>query len=162
MSPLTSREPGVVGAFLSNDSSYVSVIVDGHHAHFSSIGVAWRAKPSGRCLLVTDAMPPVGGAGEGYVLGPFDVTVADGKCVTADGTLAGSALDMATAVRNCVQRVGIPKDEALRMASTYVADYLGVGNWLGRLEPGYRSNLVVFDNEINVRSIVRDGVHIEN
>ncbi len=158
MSALTSRGPGVVGLAFADPSVYASVIVDGHHAHFASVAAAWRAKPAGRLFLVTDAMPPVGGTEGAYVLRPWEVTVRDGKCTTPDGTLAGSALDMATAVRNCVQRVGIPKDEALRMASLYPASFLGVDDHLGRVSPGYVANLVALDNELHVYGIVRDGV----
>lgn len=157
MSPLTGREPGVVGAFLEDREACVDLIVDGYHCHFASVAVAYRAKRPGKCFLVTDAMPPVGGSAGGYALGPLSITVENGKCVTEDGTLAGSALDMATAVRHCVQRVGIPMDEALRMASLYPAQYLGVDDRLGRIRPGYVANLVVFDNQIRVRGVFLDG-----
>jgi N-acetylglucosamine-6-phosphate deacetylase len=75
----------------------------------------------------------------------------DGRCQTEDGTLAGSALDMATAVRNCVQHIGIPKDEALRMGSTYLAEFLGVDGRLGHIAPDYEASLVILDNEIDVQ-----------
>lgn len=157
MSALTSREPGVVGLAFADPKVYASVIVDGFHSHFASVAAAWRAKPAGRLFLVTDAMPPVGGSAGGYVLGPWQVTVEGGRCTTPDGTLAGSALDMATAIRNCVQRVGIPKDEALRMASLYPAQYLGLDHTYGRVRAGYAANLVVMDNEVHVYGVIRDG-----
>lgn len=102
-------------------------------------------------------MPPVGGTAGGYQLGRWQVTATDGKCTTPDGVLAGSALDMATAVRNCVQRVGIPKDEALRMGSLYPAQYLGLADSIGMVRAGFRANLVVLDNELHVTGVVRDG-----
>jgi N-acetylglucosamine-6-phosphate deacetylase len=158
MSPLTSREPGVVGLTFADPQIFASIIVDGHHAHFASVAAAWRAKPAGSLFLVTDAMPPVGGTAGGYTLGPWTVTVADGRCTTPDGILAGSVLDMATAVRNCVQQVGIPKDEALRMASLYPAQYLGLADSLGMVRPGFRANLVVLDSGLRVTGVIRDGV----
>ncbi|EQD54383.1 N-acetylglucosamine-6-phosphate deacetylase, partial [mine drainage metagenome] len=106
---------------------------------------------------VTDAMSPVGGTQGGYKLGPYDVTVRDGKCVTADGTLAGSALDLATAVRNLIRRLGIPKDEALRMATLYPAEFLGVSDRRGRIAVGYPAHLAIFDNDVNVSAVVYDG-----
>lgn len=157
MTPLTSREPGAVGALLWDDRVWCDFVADGFHVDFTTLALSVRAKPRGRAFLVTDAMSPVGGRAGGYVLGPYAVTVRDGKCVTADGTLAGSALDLATAVRNCVQRMGIPKDEALRMASLYPAQLLGVDGELGRVRPGCRAELAVFDNEINVQAVVSDG-----
>jgi len=157
MSPYQSREPGMVGAALESDDSWCSVIVDGFHVHYTSLRVAWKAKARGKMLLVTDAMPPVGCDSREFRLGRRVVTVVDGRCVTSDGTLAGSALDMATAVRNCVQKIGIPLDEALRMASTYPAEFLGLGKQFGRVRPGYRADLVVFNNQVRVTSVMAGG-----
>jgi N-acetylglucosamine-6-phosphate deacetylase len=157
MSALTSREPGVVGAFLASDNVWVDFIADGHHVDFTSLRAAVNAKPKGKSFVVTDAMPPVGGSAGGYELGPYKVKVVQGKCVTDDGVLAGSALDMATAVRNCIQKMSVPKDEALRMASTYPAQYIGVDGQYGALLPGYSASLAVFDNELNVFRTMIDG-----
>jgi N-acetylglucosamine-6-phosphate deacetylase len=133
------------------------VIVDGFHSDFASVRVAWRAKRRGKMFLVTDAMPPVGAQDGGFVLGPYRIAVEGGRCLTEDGVLAGSALDMATGVRNCIQRVGIPTDEALRMASTYPAEFLGLDSELGLIAPGYLADLVVFDNQINVSGVMVRG-----
>ncbi len=151
MSPLGSREPGLVGAALEDDSVWCGIIVDGHHVHDASVRLAWKAKPPGKLFLVTDAMPPVGAEG-GFDLYGQTIRVVDGRCVTADGTLAGSALDMATAVRNCVRRVGIPLDEALRMASAYPADFLGIADRRGRIQPGLAADLVHLDGDLAVRA----------
>jgi len=157
MSPLGSREPGTVGAALTNDHCWCGIIVDGHHVHYDSVRIAWRAKPRGKLMLVTDAMPPVGSDMTSFVLGDQPITVADGRCVTGEGRLAGSTLDMAQAVRNCVNHVGIPRDEALRMASTYPADFLGLSKCLGRIAPGYNANLVLLDDTMQVRATWIDG-----
>jgi N-acetylglucosamine-6-phosphate deacetylase len=159
MAPMTSRDAGTVGALLSNDHLYCSFIADGFHVDFDVLKVAICAKPRGKAFLVTDAMPPVGGKLREYTLGPYEVTLTDeGRAETQDGVLAGSALDMATAVRNVVQKIGLPKDEALRMASTYPAEYLGVADRLGYIRPGYSADLVVFDNEIRVARVIVGGV----
>jgi N-acetylglucosamine-6-phosphate deacetylase len=162
MSQFGSREPGTVGAALDAalPSLYAGVIADGHHVSFPSLRVAWQAfqrKNKGRMMLVTDAMPPVGSSLKSFRLGDYDIRLEDGRLTTADGVLAGSALDMASAVRNCVQRVGIPKDEALRMASTYQAEYLGLGDHLGYVAAGYDANLVIFNNEIAVSGVLVNG-----
>jgi N-acetylglucosamine-6-phosphate deacetylase len=99
----------------------------------------------GHPMLVTDAMPPVGGSNSPFKLHGEDITVRDGRCVTGDGTLAGTALDMAGAVRNCVQLLGVSLSDALRFASTHPAMFLGLGHKLGRLATGYRADLVAFD-----------------
>ncbi|MGH8371999.1 MAG: N-acetylglucosamine-6-phosphate deacetylase, partial [Gammaproteobacteria bacterium] len=121
MTPLTSREPGAVGAALEDRSSWCGVIVDGHHVHPASLHVALAAKPVGKVFLVTDAMPPVGSSNPSFVLNGETITVRDGVCRTAVGVLAGSALSMIDAVRNCVQLLDLPLAEAARMAATYPA-----------------------------------------
>lgn len=150
MTPMGSREPGAVGAALDDADSWCGLIVDGHHVHAASLRIAIAAKPRGRMMLVTDAMPPVGGARDDFELYGVTMTCRDGRCSTADGTLAGSALDMASAVRNTVA-LGIALDEACRMASAYPAAFLGLDHELGRIAPGYRADLVVLDDNLQVR-----------
>jgi N-acetylglucosamine-6-phosphate deacetylase len=150
MTPFTSREPGVVGAALDDANSWCGLIVDGHHVHPASLRVAIAAKAHEKMMLVTDAMPPVGSSDPTFVLKGETITVRDGICQTADGTLAGSALDMATAVRNTVHMIGLPLDEAARMASTYPAAFLGLGKTHGHIAAGYRADFVIIDDAIEV------------
>ncbi len=152
MTPFGSREPGVVGAALDDAASWCGIIVDGHHVHPASLRVAIAAKARGRMLLVTDAMPPVGADRPDYVLNGETITVKDGICETAAGVLAGSALDMASAVRNTVQMLGLPLDEAVRMASTWPAEFLGLGGSHGRIAAGCRADLVALDDDFHVRA----------
>jgi N-acetylglucosamine-6-phosphate deacetylase len=151
MTPLGSREPGGVGAALEDPDSWCGIIVDGFHVHDASLRVAIAAKPRGKMMLVTDAMPPVGGEREEFSLYGVPMNYRDGMCTTAEGTLAGSALDMASAVRNTVERVGLPLDEACRMASTYPAEFLGLDRERGRIAPGYRADLVVLNTGLHVQ-----------
>lgn len=159
MPPLAGREPGIVGAALDDAASWCGVIADGHHVRDAMLRLAWRAKAPRRLFLVTDAMSVVGaengdgnGNGNGFMLLGESITVAEGRCLTADGRLAGSALDMAAAVRHCVRRLGIPLAEALRMASTYPAEFLGVADRHGRIAPGYAADLVHLDDDLRVRA----------
>jgi N-acetylglucosamine-6-phosphate deacetylase len=152
MTPMGSREPGGVGAALEDRGSWCGIIVDGFHVHDASLRIAIAAKPQGKMMLVTDAMPPVGGEREDFTLYGIPMTCRDGKCTTAEGGLAGSALDMAGAVRNTVERVGLPLAEACRMASTYPAEFLGLGGELGRIAPGYRADLVCLDSHLRVQA----------
>ncbi|MBD8898611.1 N-acetylglucosamine-6-phosphate deacetylase [Rhodanobacter sp. DHG33] len=151
MTPFGSREPGVVGAALDDPDNWCGLIVDGHHVHPTSLRAAIAARPRGKMLLVTDAMPPVGADDPSYVLNGETIVMKDGICQTANGVLAGSALDMAGAVRNSVEMLGLPLDEAVRMASTYPADFLGLGASHGRIAVGYRADLVAMDDSCNVR-----------
>jgi N-acetylglucosamine-6-phosphate deacetylase len=150
MSPLTHREPGVVGAALSDDRTWCGLIVDGFHVHPSVIKIAVRAKAKGKMMLVTDAMPTVGAEDKRFKLGNEEIIAVEGRCALADGTLAGSDLDMISAVRNCMEMAEIGLDEALRMASLYPAAFLGLDHLLGRLAPGYQADMILFDDQFNV------------
>ena len=151
MPAMASRQPGIVGAALADRNSYCGIIADGHHVHPTTLRVALAAKTAGRMLLVTDAMPSVGGSGDSFQLAGRTVNVSDGRCTLADGTLAGSNLDMATAVRNTVNLLEQTLEEALRMASLYPAEFLGLAHERGRIAPGYRADLVQLDDDLNVR-----------
>ncbi|MEP7043989.1 MAG: N-acetylglucosamine-6-phosphate deacetylase [Dokdonella sp.] len=151
MSPLQGRAPGVVGAALEDRDSWCGIIVDGHHVHPAALRVAANAKPRGKLMLVTDAMPPVGADSDTYVLAGATITCRDGRCETADGVLAGSALDMAGALRNTIATLDIPLDEAARMASTYPADFLGLARSHGRIAQGMHADLVELDDRFEVR-----------
>ena len=152
MSPLTGREPGAVGAALEDRDSWVGIIADGVHVHPASLRVALAAKPRGKVMLVTDAMPPVGADDPSYELYGEVITAVDGVVRNAAGSLAGSALDMATAVRNAVQQLGLPLEEAARMAARYPAQFLNLDDRLGEIAEGYQADLVLLDDALQVRS----------
>jgi N-acetylglucosamine-6-phosphate deacetylase len=158
MSPLASRAPGMVGAALDHAESWCGVIADGHHVHPAAIRIALKAKPRGKIFFVTDAMPPVGADDPSFTLGGETITARDGICQTANGTLAGSALSMIEAIRNAVTMLGVPLEEAARMASTYPANFLGLGDTHGRIAPGCRANFTVIDAELRVTETWIDGV----
>ena len=157
MPPLTGREPGPVGAALDDPECWCSLIVDFVHVSAPSLRVAIAAKGWERMMLVTDAMPSVGSALASFVLHGRTVTRQDRKLTTEDGTIAGSDLDMASAVRNTVTGLGLPLEAALHMASRAPAEFLGLGNELGRIAPGYRANLVLLDDDLRVRETWIDG-----
>jgi N-acetylglucosamine-6-phosphate deacetylase len=143
MRPLASREPGPVAAALESSGAWFGMIVDGVHVDPAMLRLALRGVA--RPMLVTDAMPPVGGRRSAFALYGEEITVSDGRCLRKDGTLAGAVLDMATAVRNCVRLLGVPLEVALRFASAHPAGFIGLGHWLGRLAPGYRADIVAID-----------------
>lgn len=157
MSPLTSREPGAVGAALDDPESWCGLIVDGHHVDPVVLRIALRCKRRDRFMLVTDAMPNVGSDQDFFMLQGRRITVSDGMCVDENGTLSGSALDMASAVRNAVDWLRLDLAEAVRMASTYPAQFLGLGGELGRIAAGYRANLVLADDRLDVLATWIDG-----
>ncbi|MFL5045013.1 MAG: N-acetylglucosamine-6-phosphate deacetylase [Xanthobacteraceae bacterium] len=143
MRPLTSRDPGPIPAALESPNAWFGMIVDGVHVDPAVLRLALRGRA--RPILVTDAMPPVGGKRPTFALYGEEIMVKDERCTRRDGTLAGAYLDMATAVRNAVRLLGVTLEDALRMASTHPAGFIGLGDVLGRLAPGYRADVVAFD-----------------
>jgi N-acetylglucosamine-6-phosphate deacetylase len=158
MARLEPRAPGIVGAALYDESTWCGIIVDGHHVDPVMLKLALRCKRHDRFMLVTDGMPIVGSNASTFVLQGRTIRVVDGICRDENGTLAGTALDMAAAVRNAVSLLGLGVVEAARMASEYPAEFLGLGNELGRIAPGYRANLVLMDDELRVQKTWIEGV----
>ena len=156
MSPLTSREPGAVGAALAAEQAWCGLIVDGHHVHPEVLKLALRAKPHNRFMLVTDAMPSVGSDLKSFRIQGRLITVTGDKIVDEDGRMAGAHLDMATAVRNAVKLLGVEPAAALRMGSRNPAEFLKLED-LGRIAPGQRANFVLLDDELQVRGTWIDG-----
>jgi len=149
MTPLASRAPGMVGAALDRKEAWCGLIVDGHHVHPAALRAVIAAKPRGTMILVTDAMPPAAGGPEAFDLGGRKIRSEGGRLVGADGTLAGADLDMARAVANAVDMLGLEREEALRMASLYPAQAIGVTD-RGRIAAGQRADLVLLDDGLHV------------
>jgi N-acetylglucosamine-6-phosphate deacetylase len=151
MPPLLSREPGVIGAALEDQDSFCGIIVDGHHVHPASLKAAISAKGSDKMMLVTDAMSCVGTPETRFKLGDTLVTVQDGACRTDEGTLAGSNLDMATAVRNSASMLDLSLTTALNMASHNPARFLGLDGQRGQIAVGKVADLIALDTELTVQ-----------
>jgi N-acetylglucosamine-6-phosphate deacetylase len=149
MRPLESREPGPIAAALESSDAWYGLIVDGVHVDPAMLRLALRG--AGHPMLVTDAMPPVGGGRSTFTLHDRQITSHAGRCASSNGTLAGTVLSMAGAVCNCVKLLDLPLPAALRLASTNPASFIGLGHALGRLAPGYRADMVAFEpGNINV------------
>ena len=154
MTPFTSREPGMVGAALSDQKSWCGLIADLHHVHPASIALALCAKASGHFFLVTDAMPTLGWDKSTFMLGGTPITAKDGRLTGPDGTLAGAHLDMGTAVRNMIASVGVAPETAAAMASGCPAAFLGLEGFRGRIAPGLAADLV------HVNRCAADGMDV--
>ena len=162
MPPLAGRDPGPVGAALEDRASWCGLIVDLHHVSAPSLKIAIAAKGSERMMLVTDAMATVGTDLAEFTFQGQRITRAGGRLTTAEGraagTLAGSDLDMATAVRNTVRHLGLPLEQALAMASRVPAAFLRLESELGRIAPGLRASLALLDDDLEVKETWIDGV----
>jgi len=153
MSPFQGREPGVVGSALLNDNTSCGLIVDGFHVDYASCKLAIKTKPRGKVFLVTDAMPPVGTNQTQFALYDRTVYVDNGKLTSTTGELAGSSLDMASAVKNTHFELDIPLGEAIRMGSLYPAEYLYQGQEVvrGQLSLGKQADFLILNKDLSVR-----------
>jgi N-acetylglucosamine-6-phosphate deacetylase len=158
MSPLTSREPGVVGAALESITAWCGIIVDGRHVDPVVLRIALRTRPLNRFMLVTDAMPTVGMIDKSFDLQGRHIRVVDGVCVDDNGTLAGSDLDMIGAVRNAVSMLGLSVEDAVSIASATPAAFLGLAGQRGAIRAGQAADLVLLGDDLQVRRTWIDGV----
>ena len=150
MTQLGSREPGLVGAAM--DLGLISgLIVDGHHVDPASLRAAYRAKGAEELMLVTDAMPSVGTDASGFALGEVWISREGGALRGPDGTLAGSDLDMAAALRNAISMMEVDLAAASQMASGTPAAFLGLTD-RGSITPGKRADLVHLDAKLQPRA----------
>ena len=156
MSSFTSREPGVIGAIFENKSLYTGIIVDGVHSHYGSVKIAKDILKE-KLFLVTDAVAPVGTNMESFMFEGNKVLYKDGKCISPNGTLGGSALTMIEGVQNLVKHVRVSLEEALFMASTYPAKAIRVDDKYGYIKEGYIADLVVLDKELNISNMIVKG-----
>ena len=157
MSQLGAREPGMVGAALDRKNTWCGIIADNHHVSHASLRVAYRCKGPEKLMLVTDAMPPVGSGQNVFSMMGKVITVSDGVCRDPDGTLAGTALDMASAIRNIINVTGCSLVEASSMASIAPSAFLGLRDEMGSIEAGQRADLVIADKEIKVYATLIGG-----
>jgi len=163
MSPLKSREPGMVGAALSTEDAYAGLIADGIHVDPAAINIALSAKNSrGKMFIVSDAM-----ATAGSTLTQFKL---DGRTIIrkqqqnksrlelSDGTLAGADTDMLASVRYLINGVGLDETEAFRMATSYPSSCIGAMDYLGSLVPGHYANIIHLDTDFQLQQVWVDGI----
>ena len=159
MSPLGHRAPGVVGAALDDGRLWGGIIADGVHVNPAALRVALRGKRGpGRLFLVSDAMPPAGAPGDTFTLSGRTATRHGGALCFDDGTLAGADLTMDAALRFAVEALEQPLDEALRMASLYPAEMLGIDRTRGRIAAGQAADLVLLGAALEVRGTWIGGI----
>lgn len=148
---LHHREPGTVGAVLTDDRIYAQVIADGIHLHPAVVKLLVRAKGVGRTILITDAIRATGLPDGEYDLLGFKVTVRDGIPRNEAGSLAGSTLTMDVGVRNLMAFAGLSLNEALMTATSTPAEALGWAGRKGVLAVGADADVILLDADLNVR-----------
>ena len=158
MRQIGPRAPGLVGATLGVDGMFAGIIIDGRHVHPANAALALRLLGPERLVLVSDAMPSVGGP-DRFQIDGTTISLRDGRLTDAAGTLAGAHLCLAEAVRNAVELLGLPVESALRMATATPAEAIGAGD-VGRLGAGARADLIALDPELAVRAVWLAGAPV--
>ena len=156
MSPLTSREPGVVGAVFDSHLLGAGIIADGYHLSWENLRIAHRIMQD-RLVLVSDATAAAGSDIPEFEFGGQTVYHHDGKCVGANGTLGGSALTMIEAVANSITH-GITPQDTVRMATVNAAKAIGVECKMGQVALGQYANLAIFNNQYIMLGTISGGV----
>lgn len=147
MSAFEPRKPGLVGAALEDDRVYAPIILDGAHCHPAQARIAYRAKGE-RLILITDAAV-LGRELEELDFEGFHAKLTpDGFYYNRNGNLAGSAIDMAEAVKNAMEYLHITLPEAVSMATDRPAKAIGRDKEFGQLTVGYPAFFSVFSTEI--------------
>ncbi len=155
MTPLGSREPGVVG-YIFDKKPHAGIIVDGIHASYPSVRIAHDILGE-QLFMVTDAVAPAGTDMTEFDMAGLHAYVTDGKCHYKDGTIAGSAVTMIQGLNNLIDHVGLTREEALRMATLYPAKAINVDNEYGLLKAGYKANITLLSDDNQVKHVYQMG-----
>jgi N-acetylglucosamine-6-phosphate deacetylase len=152
MSAFGHRQPGLVGATFDNDKVYAPIIIDGVHCDYAAARVAHKAKKD-KLFLISDALF-VGKKVTEFKWGDFDAYLQNGQYNNSEGNLAGATISLADAVRNAVNEVGIPLQEAIEMATIRPAAAVGLGNKIGSLAIGYPAVFTAFDDSLEKFEVI--------
>ncbi len=147
MGPLTHRSPGIVGVGLARPDLTVGLIVDGLHLHPTTVAAVRNAKGVEGLVLVSESSSAMGREPGTHQLGDTTVTIDETGIRTVDGSLAGSAITIADAVRNLVAFTGCTADEAIASATSTPAAAIGAST-KGRIVPGLDADLVLLDDDL--------------
>ena len=158
MSPLTHREPGMVGAAMELKNTFAELICDGHHISKVAADIMMNAKGRDNIVLITDCMRAGAMEDGNYTLGEFDVIVSNGTARLTTGSLAGSVLTMNKAIKNVVDWNIATLEEAIKMASFNPALSCNLDNVCGSIKPGLDADFVVIDDDLNVYNTYLNGV----
>lgn len=161
MPAFTHRKPGVVGAV--SDSAHVNaeMICDGVHIHPSVVRATFKMLGADRIVLISDSMRATGMPDGQYTLGGLDVNVAGGKAtLVSNGALAGSATNLMECMKTVVKVMGIPLKTVVACASMNPAKCLGIYDEYGSIAPGKKGNVVLLDQDLELKAVVKDGIRI--
>lgn len=157
MRSFSHRDPGIIGAALTDERVYCEMICDGIHLHPAAIELAVDIKESNKIILISDAMMATGLEDGEYDLGGQKVFAKNGEARLVDGTLAGSTLTLNKAVYNIIHMANVSLKDAVRMASLNPSKTIGLEKTKGSIEIGKDADLIIFDKDINISTVIIDG-----
>ncbi len=161
MPSFTHRAPGVVGAVSDSPHVDAEMICDGVHIHPSVVRATFKMLGAGRIVLISDSMRATGMPDGQYTLGGLNVNVADGKAtLVSNGALAGSATNLLECMKTVVKKMGIPLEDAVACATENPAKSLGISGQYGSISPGKHGNVVLLDQDLHLKAVVKDGAWI--
>ena len=161
MPAFTNRAPGVVGAVFDNKDVMAEIICDGIHIHPSVVRATFQMMGADRMILISDSMRATGMPDGQYTLGGLDVKVV-GRLATlvSDGAIAGSATNLMDCMRTVVKKMDLPLETAVACATINPARSLGVEEQYGSLEAGKKAHVVLLDQDLELKAVIKDGVKI--
>ena len=161
MPPFTHRTPGVVGAVADSRHVTAELICDGVHIHPSTVRATFRMMGADRMILISDSMRATGMPDGRYTLGGLDVDVTGNRAtLVSDGALAGSATNLADCMRVAVKQMGLPLELAVACATMNPAKKLGIYEQYGSIEAGKKADVVLLDEELALKMVIKDGKRI--
>lgn len=156
MPPFAHREPGVVGAAAESEDVKVELICDGYHIHPGMVRSTFRLFGADRIVLVSDSMMAAGMEDGEYALGGQSVWLKGGLATLADGTLAGSAVNLFDCMKAAIG-MGVPKEDAVMAATYNPAMAIGIERDCGSLRAGSRADILITDREFCLREVIKSG-----
>ena len=161
MPPLHHRDPGIIGAAADCPHAMAEIICDGIHIHPSVVRATFQMMGADRMILISDSMRATGMPDGQYTLGGLDVKVV-GRLATlvSDGAIAGSATNLMDCMRTVVKKMELPLETAVACATINPARSLGVEEQYGSLEAGKKAHVVLLDQDLELKAVIKDGVKI--
>lgn len=162
MAGLTHRGPGVVGAVFDSNKVTAELICDGFHIHPAALRIAFKQLGEDRTVIVSDSMMAAGYKDGDYDLGGQTVYVRDGKALLADGTIAASTSNLHQEFKNVIE-FGVPVKQAVKSCTINPAREIRVDDKTGSIKLGKLADLLVLDNNYDIKLVVVKGrVAVEN
>ena len=158
MSSFTHRTPGVIGAVVDNEHVWAELICDGVHVHPAAVRATFKMLGEDRIVLISDSMRATGMPDGTYTLGGLDVNVQGNRAtLVSDGALAGSVTNLMDCMRTVVKDMGVPLETAVACVTINPARCLEIEADYGSIAEGKTADLVLLDEELNIRTVVKRG-----